>query len=174
MITILCGRVAVGKSTVAQHMHHAYGALHLSCDDLMLTLFDGCLGETHDQTALRCLQYLCTVAHNAAQSGLDCVLDYGFWLRAERDTVRAYFATHELAYRLVWVDVAQEIRLARLAQRNEALRACAQGKRVYLIEGALLERMDAKFEPPTPEECAQLFDNTAQPPDVRALCIGGA
>ena len=161
MITILCGRVAAGKTALARQLR-AKGAIVLSCDELMLTLFDGCLGPRHDETALRCLTYQFSVAAQLAEQGVDAVLDYGFWLRAERDAARAYFSSRGLAARLLVVQAAEPTRLARLSRRNEGLRHAAE--RVYLIEGELLGRMDAKFEPPGADEPAEIFDNTEEHP----------
>lgn len=150
MITLLCGRVAAGKSHLARRME-AEGALILSCDEMMLTLYDHCLGpERHDEAALRCLHFLFSVAARASAQGVDTVVDYGLWLRSERDAARDYFRGRGIPYRILVVETPQELRFQRLAQRNETLRNAAE--RVYLIEGALLERMDAKWQPPGPEE----------------------
>lgn len=160
MITILCGRIAAGKTTLAARLRRETGALVLSCDDMMLTVFDGCLGSAHDTTAMKCLRFLFSLAAQAAENGQDAVLDYGFWLRAERDAARAYFAARGLPCRLVEVTLPDEIRRARLNERNQTLRH-AEG-RVYLIEGELLDRMDAKYQMPAPEEHALRFDNTPE------------
>lgn len=157
MITVLCGKVAAGKTALASRMQ-AEGAVVLSCDEMMLTLFDGCLGAAHDRTAMKCLHYLFSVAAQLAEKGLDAVIDYGFWLHAERDAARAYFAERSLPCRVLLVETAEDKRLSRLARRNDALRS-AEG-RVYLIEGSLLGRMDAKFEAPAPDEHIEHFDNT--------------
>ena len=92
--------------------------------------------------------------------GVDAVVDYGFWLRAERDAARAYFTRGGVPHRLVLVESDETVRLTRLSRRNEALRD-APG-RVYRIEGELLDRMDAKFEPPGPDEPLERFDNTPE------------
>lgn len=134
------------------------GAIVLSCDEMMLGLYDGCLGPRHDETALRCLQYLFSVAAQLEERGVDAVVDYGFWLRAERDAARAYFASRGLAHRILLVQAPEDKRLSRLAARNQALRGAAG--RVYLIEGELLGRMDAKFQPPAPDEPIETYDNT--------------
>lgn len=156
MITVLCGRVAAGKSALAARMGRQ-GAVVLSCDDMMLTLFDGCLGAQHDETAMRCLRYLFSLAAQLAEKGYEVVLDYGFWLRAERDAARAYFAARNLSCRVLHVTVSDGTRLCRLAARNKALQN-ASG-RVYLIEEPLLSRLDAKFCAPAPDEGAEVLDN---------------
>lgn len=160
MITILCGRVAAGKTTLAHRICEETGALHLSCDELMLTLFDSCLGQSHDAVAMKCLHYLFSLAAQAAERGVGAVLDYGFWLPEERQAARDYFDSRRLPYRMIEVKSPDPIRLRRLEARNEALRGAQT--RVYLIEGELLGRMDAKYHPPTPEEAVLVFDNTAE------------
>lgn len=160
MITVLCGRVAAGKTALAETLHRETGAAVLSCDDLMLTVFDGCLGGAHDRTAMKCLTYLFSLAVQLDGLGVDAVVDYGFWLRAERDAARAYFTRAGVPHRLVLVESDEAVRLTRLSRRNEALRD-APG-RVYRIEGELLGRMDAKFEPPGPDEPLERFDNTPE------------
>ena len=144
MVTVLCGRVAAGKSFLAEQMRRK-GALVLSCDEMMLTLFEHCLGpENHDKMALRCLRYLFSVAVQASELGQD-VVDYGMWLRAERHAARRIFREAGVKYRILLVETEEEIRLRRLSRRNEGLRNADH--RVYLIEGDLLKRMDAKWQP---------------------------
>lgn len=150
MVTVLCGRVAAGKTFLAERLGRE-GALVLSCDEMMLTLFDSCLGpDRHDEMALRCLRYLFSVAVREAKLGRDVVVDYGMWLKAERDAARRAFQAAEVDYRILLVETAEEQRLRRLNRRNEGLRNADH--RVYLIEGPLLERMDAKWQPISAEE----------------------
>lgn len=160
MVTILCGRVAAGKTTLAKQICAQTGAIHLSCDDLMLTIFDGCLGQAHDQTAMKCLYYLFGLAVQLDTRGLDAVIDYGFWLRAERDAARHYFAARGIAHRMIVVQTQETVRRIRLAHRNDDLRQAQE--RVYLIEGEKLVRMDAKFEPLDVQEAVEYYDNTPE------------
>lgn len=160
MITILCGKVAAGKTALAERWKRERGTAVLSCDELMLTVFDGCLGAEHDRTAMKCLTYLFSVAAQLDALGLDAAVDYGFWLRAERDAARAYFSSRGIAHRIVLVEAGERTRLRRLARRNENLRN-AEG-RVYRIEGELLARMDAKWQPIGADETVQRFDNTPE------------
>ncbi len=148
MVTVLCGPVAAGKTFLAERLGRE-GALVLSCDEMMLTLFDRCLGpEHHDEMAMRCLRYLFSVAVQEARMGRDVVVDYGMWLRQERDAARQAFRSAGVPYRILLVEVDEATRLRRLERRNEGLRNADH--RVYLIEGELLERMDAKWRAPGP------------------------
>lgn len=146
MVTVLCGKIAAGKTTLAK----ASGAIVLSCDDLMLALSPTCLGAEHDAVAARCLRFLTGQAAQLHARGLDVVIDYGFWTRAERARQSAHLRELDLPFCWKWVDAPTEVRLARLHARNESLHGRAE--RVYLISDEQLKRFDAKFEPPTKEE----------------------
>ena len=53
-VILLCGKIAVGKTTYAAYLQRNRNAVVLSCDELMLSLFDSCLGDKHDDTVKRC------------------------------------------------------------------------------------------------------------------------
>lgn len=149
-VIILCGKIASGKTTYAERLHRQKGAMILSCDDLMLRLFDSCLGDKHDETARRCSLFLYGQAEQLVQIGVDCVLDFGYWTRKEREEAKAYFAKRGIACELHYLKLAEEERIRRLDKRNQRLAGATH--RVYRIEGELLKRLDKKFEPPLPDE----------------------
>ena len=149
-VILLCGRIASGKTTYASALRRESGAVILSCDELMLTLFDQCLGEKHDETVARCSRYLNGVALQITASGLDAVLDFGYWSRKEREAVRAFFVAHQVPVSLHYVRCEEALRLKRLRERNRML--AHADHRVYLIGDELRERLDQKFEEPSEEE----------------------
>ena len=155
-VILLCGKIASGKTTYAEALRRESGAVILSCDELMLTLFDQCLGEKHDETVARCSRYLNRLALQIIASGLDVILDFGYWSRAERETVRAFFASRGVSVCLHYVCCEEGLRMKRLHERNQALAHAEE--RVYLIGDELRERLDQKFEEPSEEEVAQLVN----------------
>ena len=58
MVTILIGRIASGKTFIAKRLKKKKRAVLLSCDKVMLTLFDDCLGEEHNKMQAKCYRYL--------------------------------------------------------------------------------------------------------------------
>ena len=56
-VFILCGKIASGKTTYASKLKSERKAVILSHDDLMLTLFDNCLGDKHDDMINRFSKY---------------------------------------------------------------------------------------------------------------------
>ncbi|MBS5660020.1 MAG: ATP-binding protein [Clostridiales bacterium] len=157
-VILLCGKIAVGKTTYAAYLQRNRNAVVLSCDELMLSLFDSCLGDKHDATVKRCSLYLSGIADQVVAAGVDVVLDFGSWTAAERDAVRTFFAEHNIPVRLYYLFCEESVRLERLRLRNIALRN-ADG-RVYIIEEDLRRRLDAKFELPSENETDKLIDTT--------------
>lgn len=153
---ILCGKIASGKTTYAQQLAGEGNAVLLSCDELMLTLFDHCLGEKHDETAGRCERYLHRLALRILATGADAILDFGYWTKREREEARVFFAEQGAACSLLYFRLPEQERIRRLEERNRRL-AGAQG-RVYVIDEPLRLRLDAKFEEPAPGEADEMIE----------------
>lgn len=146
-VYLLCGKIASGKTTYAQGMQSQTGAVILSYDELMLQLYDGCLGEVqHEQAVARICRYFYQLSEQLLSVGVDVLLDFGYWRYEERESARAFYRARGLVAVLVYFDLDEETRLNRLTKRNLALSGAKE--RVYLIEGELLEKLDRKFEPP--------------------------
>ena len=88
---LLCGRICAGKSTYAARLKQARGAVVLSCDRLMLTLFGQRLGSWHDGISERVRAYLLAQSVELLQAGLPVILDFGFWRRSDRLAADAFF-----------------------------------------------------------------------------------
>lgn len=154
---LLCGRIASGKTTYAQKLKIDTSAVILSADDLMLTLFDACLGERHNDMVARISRYFCSLSEDILAKGLDAVFDFGYWTKQERAEIKQYFTEKALPFELHYIRAPEETRLNRLKARNERLKDSA--KREYIIEGELLKKLDARFEEPSPDEVDIYVDN---------------
>lgn len=144
------GKIAAGKTAWAREREARGECLVLSCDDLLLTLFDGCLREKHAETEQRCLSYLFDAAARLVALGLDAVVDSGFWTAQSRAFARAYFSARGAETVFVYFDVPFSVRLERLHQRNVDL--SKSERREFLIDDEALARFDSKFEQPSCEE----------------------
>lgn len=118
MLHLICGLPGSGKSTLAKRIERDTGALRLSPDAWLIPLgFDG-----YDLTAraeVETLQW--GVAARCLASGLDVILENGFWTRADRDVYRA--RAHALGARtkLHFLDVPIAELVRRVMARNTAL-----------------------------------------------------
>lgn len=156
-VIMLCGKIAAGKSYYAKKLSEQRKTVVLSCDELMLSLFEGCLGERHDGTVLDIERYFCSLAPGIISLGGDVILDYGHWSRALRDEVRRLCRESGIDCRMHYITAGDETRLRRLENRNRQ-NAALPGRR-YIIGKELLARLDAKFEAPGADEEYLLIEN---------------
>ncbi len=162
-VIILCGRIASGKSYYANKLKEQNKAVILSVDELMLRLSDSCLGQQHDDTARRCEAYFYQLAEQMIGSGINVIIDYGYWSKKDRQDAKDYFRKKGMEAELHYLHIPEELRLKQLENRNERLIAESKKKdtgRVYIIDELLRQRLDAKFEEPSPEEVDELITNT--------------
>lgn len=144
------GRIAAGKTAWAREREARGECLVLSCDDLLLTLFDGCLGDKHAETEQRCLTFLFDAAARLTALGLDAVVDSGFWTAQSRAFARAFFQHRGIETVFVYFDVAFAVRRERLLRRNASLASSA--RREFIIDEDALARFDLRFEEPACDE----------------------
>ena len=150
-IIMLCGPCGCGKTTYAKTLQARGNTFVLSSDDLMLTLFDACIGrERHQDMERRCRSFLLRQAESLFALGLDVVLDFGFWNRKERLDTKQYFCKRGIPVRLIVLDAPYEIITRHLEQRNRLIET---GKlRAYPIDEEKRKRFSSWFEEPTPDE----------------------
>lgn len=148
-VFLICGKVCSGKSTRARAIMRGEGAVALSCDEAMRALED-VLCEDYD-TALGAMQaYLLKKAADLAKAGVSVVLDWGFWQRAQRRQADAYLKREGVCRVWHYIDVPDALWRARIAARNEAVRA-GQAQEYFVDEG-LLAKLHARFEAPERSE----------------------
>ena len=145
MVTLMCGKIASGKTTEAQKIAEK-GAVLLSCDELMLTIFTECLGAKHAETERRCLRYLFKTAKQLDEKGIDSVIDAGFWTREERAEAEAFFKENHIRY--VWkkVEASDEVRTERIKTRYERAKNRESEERVFAPSPERAAQLDRKFE----------------------------
>lgn len=150
LIYILCGKIASGKTTYADKLKKEKNAVILSCDDLMLTLYDHCLGDKHDETTDKCLRYFYSLAEQLYNMNINVIIDFGYWTKIERKKAVQYFNNRNIPFEIHYIKINEQKRLKQLEKRNVVLES--QKERNYIIKGELLKRLDLKFEEPSKEE----------------------
>lgn len=158
-VIILCGRIASGKTYYAENYKAKTNTIILSVDDLLLQLSDTCLGDRHDDVAFRCENYLYGLAEQIIATGADVIIDYGYWLKKEREAARLYFKVRNIKAELHYIDAPEETRIRHLLCRNEKLskEEAREKKKAYYIEEDLRKKLDRKFEEPDIEEIDRLI-----------------
>ena len=149
-VTMTCGKLCSGKSTWAAEEARKHHAVVLSLDEIMLCLFPEGAGDRHDTYVDRAKTLLLRKSLEILDAGTDVILDWGFWQRESREEAKAFYEAHRVPWTFRYFPVEQEEWRRRIARRNEEV---LSGKsEAFYVDDGLLQKMDALFEEPAPEE----------------------
>jgi predicted kinase len=141
---LLVGLPAAGKTTRARVLERERPALRLTTDAWVLRLFGG-ENPGPQRDAVEGL--LLTTGLRAAALGVDVVLDFGFWSRAERDALRHVFGAAGVTCVVEHLDVAPDDQRERVARRWDE-----RPQDTFPISGDELTAWRAVFEAPDAAE----------------------
>ena len=149
-VIMTCGKICSGKSTYAERLRKENNAVLLSIDEIMLAMFGQYVGEMHDEYVARTEKYLFGKSLEIVESGINVVLDWGVWTKAERTEAREFFKSRGIDYELHYIDVSDEVWRERIAKRNSAI---SKGELdAYYVDENLAAKFGAIFEPPADEK----------------------
>ena len=141
---LMCGLPCSGKTTLAREIEVRRHALRLTPDEWIARLHGARLSdEALDMARDPVEGALWDVAARVLALGVDVILDFGFWTRAERDQFRARAARMGVRSELHLAQAPEAELLRRLAVRNAAL---PEG--TFRIDPARLRDWIGRFEPP--------------------------
>ncbi|TNJ63662.1 ATP-binding protein [Paenibacillus hemerocallicola] len=144
----MVGLPCSGKTTLARQLEQNYSALRLTPDEWHTSLFGQDVNEQkHEDRHDTVEALLWNVAARVLVLGIDVILDFGFWVRSQRDDMRARAAQLGTDFKIHFAEASEEVLLARLAARNAEL---PQG--AFYIPETLLKEWILIFEPPSQEE----------------------
>lgn len=150
-VYLLHGLPGTGKTTYAAVLVSERGAIRLSNDELMRTIFgENPSGECFTQMRGKIDAVIWDTAAKLVARGIDVVLDNGFWTRKSRDEAR------EKTYRiggepvLVRMLCPHDVAYARVLARNNAL-----PKDALFIDENALHLFRENYEPPEPDEACE-------------------
>jgi predicted kinase len=117
----ICGRLAAGKTTLAYQLVASEPAL-LICEDFWLAnLSDGIHSiEDYLQWSQRCRSVMGPLIVDILRSGVSVVLDFAGNTRHDRRWVRSLFESAGAEHVLHYLNVPEDVCLARLMERNES------------------------------------------------------
>ena len=95
-VFLICGKICCGKSTYAQQIRIQNRAVLLSTDEITLALFGQHIGEKHDEYVERTQNYLFEKSAELIETGINVVLDWGFWMKEERDYAREFYGNRNI------------------------------------------------------------------------------
>ena len=149
-VILTCGKLGCGKTTYGKRLCAERGAVLLSADELMLALFGQDAGEKHDEYLEKVKTFLLNQSLDLVSRGVDAVLDWGLWTRAERTAVKAFYEDRAIPCEIHYLEIGEEIRQQRIDARNRAV--LAGTAKDYYVDWGLAAKLDRLFEPPEPAE----------------------
>lgn len=149
-VILICGKICCGKSTYAERLRVEVNAVILSVDEIMLALFGLYAGDRHDEYAAKTKKYLLDKSVEIIESGANVILDWGFWTKDERSSVKEFFTAKKIAHEFHYLDVNDKTWRVRLDKRNHAV---SEGKvNAYIVDENLAAKFDRIFQMPDREE----------------------
>jgi predicted kinase len=117
----ICGRLAAGKTTLAQQLAASEPAL-LICEDFWLAKLSGGIHSFEDYLtwSRRCRSVMGPLIVDILRSGVSVVLDFAGNTLHDRRWVRSLFESAGAEHVLHYLDVPEDVCLARLRERNES------------------------------------------------------
>lgn len=116
-VIILCGKVGSGKSTYAKQLKEQMGAMILSVDDWMLTVYGKDIPcETHQAMVEKVKAGLFREAIQLLDMQINVIIDFGFWTDQERMAAKKVFESYDIQVHYLKND--EKVLFDRIQKRN--------------------------------------------------------
>ena len=149
-VYILCGKICSGKSTYSQQLRKDKKAVILSVDDITLTLLGQNGGDTLDVYVEKLEQYFFQKSVEIVETGINVVLDWGFWTKTERDFAKQFYGSRGIEYEFHYISISDEEWYCRLDRRNKDVQE--KKSDAYYVDEGLAQKFKSIFEIPGKEE----------------------
>src|SRR4051812_7743602 len=152
-LNVIFGPCGAGKTTYAHAFARREGAVAFILDDWMARLFGPDMPEPIEyewmiERVQRCEQQIWSVAAGVMATGTSVVFDIGLMRRDDRARVREIAAGAGLALQFHYVTAPQDVRRARVAERN-----VVRGENFAIdVSPEMFDFIEGVFEPPEPAE----------------------
>ena len=150
---LMVGLPGSGKTTEAIRLEAEYHALRLTTDEWHYHLFGNDFernekNEAHNERHARIEELMWDTAQKVLLLGVDVILDFGCWAKAERDALRRKAKEIGADFQMHYMAASLEALWNRLEKRNREVGTRA----VFYITRENLEEWSQIFQPPSPEE----------------------
>lgn len=149
-VILICGKICSGKSTYAEQLRVHHNAVVLSTDEITFALFGQHCGDNHDDYVERTQNYLFNKSLELIEVGINVILDWGFWMKEERDYAREFYNSRNIACEFHYIDISDETWKERLKKRNSEV--LSETTSAYYADDNLAEKFASIFEVPNKAE----------------------
>lgn len=149
-VYLICGKICCGKTTYAEKLCAKNNAVLLSVDEITLALFGQHCGDKHDDYVERTQNYLFNKSLELIEVGVNVILDWGFWMKEERDYAREFYNSRNIDCEFHYIDISDETWKVRLKKRNSEV--LAEETSAYYVDDNLATKFASIFEVPGEDE----------------------
>lgn len=154
-VVMTCGKICSGKSTYAAKLCSELNGVILSIDELTLALFNNEAGDKFDMYVERARSYLYKQSVRLIRAGVNVVLDWGFWTKAEREYAKRFYDSEGIEHELHYLSIDDELWKKRINGRNVLV---SEGKTdAYYVDEELMEKFASIFQEPEDREINKII-----------------
>lgn len=147
---LICGKICAGKSTYSKKLMIEQKAVRLNADDLMKTFCGEFLGDKHEVVLQQTLNFIYNKALEIYTTGINVIIDFGFWQRHYRDEANRYFNEHNITPEWHYVDINDDLWMKNIEKRNsEVDRGISED---YYVDEFILDKFKDPVDKPRPSE----------------------
>ncbi len=152
VLHLVCGLPGTGKTTLSKKIENVYNAIRLCPDQWLKEIWPGALADIQGNAYRDKIEQLqWQLGKKILKQGVDIVIEWGTWGRAEREQLRneAWQLGAKVAF--YYLEAPKEVVKQRIINRNN--KAEHQEITVPVAQlDTLIEDWYTKLQPPTPEE----------------------
>ena len=95
-------------------------------------------------------QYFFQKSVEIVETGINVVLDWGFWTKSERDFAKEFYGSRGIEYEFHYISISDEEWYRRLDKRNKDV--LEKKSDAYFVDEGLAEKFKSIFEIPAKDE----------------------
>lgn len=149
-VFLMCGKICSGKSTYADKLRKERNAVVLSVDEITLALFGQDAGDKLDYYVEKTEAYLYKKSIDIIDTGINVILDWGFWTKKEREFARIFYTSRNIECEFHYISIDNSKWKNRLQKRNKDV---LEGKsNSFYVDEGLAAKFESIFEMPDKDE----------------------
>lgn len=156
-VYLICGRICSGKTVYAEKLVREKKAVLLSVDEITLSIFDSHLGSDHEAVTDKVQKMLYEKSLKILQTGIDVVLDWGFWRLADREYAREFYRANNIPFEFHYIDVSEDLLKLNMKLRNRDV--IDKKHQAYYVDENLAKKCSEIFEKPVDCEMDKIISS---------------
>ena len=151
------GKYALENLHILKKLMIEQKAVRLNPDELMKTFCGEYLGDRHEDVLQQTLNFIYKKAIEIYSTGINVIIDFGFWHRHHRDEANQYFIEHNITPEWHYVDISDDLWMKNIEKRNkEVERGISED---YYVDEYILNKFNNLADKPKSNEIDLWYKN---------------